>query len=159
MPGSATLDPDVLVDGLLGTVDELRDLGRTFGIRAYRLYRVVRTWDGGAVGEGEATDELIEILPRPKVEPFTESLANKLEPCGLMEAGVVKVTELSLTYTFPELAGTGLAAGVEQLLLLREGYGQEQPDRYATLDRPPFPDREEEISWILWLRIQQATTP
>ncbi len=156
MAGSATIDEDVLLDGLLDTVDQLRDLGRTFGVRAFKLYRVARTWASGVIGEGGFVDVETEITPRPCVAPFTESLAGKLEPCGLMEAGLVKVTEVSLTYTYGELAGTGLAAGVEQLLLLREGYGQGQPDRYFRLDRPPFPDREEEIGWILWLRLQQA---
>lgn len=156
MAGSATIDQTVLVDGLLGTIDALRDLGRQFGQRAYRMYRVLRTWSGGAVGEGAYTDVLTEMTPRPCVHPFTEGLDNKLRPCGLMEAGVVKLTEVSLTYTYGELTGAGLSAGQEHLLLLREGYGQGQPDRYWRLDRPPFPDRENDIGWILWMRLQQS---
>lgn len=155
MAGSATLDSSVLVDGLLGAVDELRDLGRRFGVRPFSFHRVIRTWSGASIGEGSFTDVLTEITPRPIVHPFTETMGGKLEPCGLMEAGLVKLTEVSLTYTYGELTGTGLAANQEHLLLLREGYGQGQPDRWFRNDRPPFPDREEDFGWVMWLRVQQ----
>lgn len=156
MAGSATIDESVLLDGLLGTVDELRDLGRQFGVSAFRMFRVRRTWASGSVGEGPFADVLTEVLPRPVVEPFTDSLGRRLEPCGFMEAGIVKVSEVSLTYTYDELNGGALPSGQEHLLLLREGYGQGQPDRLFRLDRAPFPDRVDSIGWVMWLRLQQA---
>jgi hypothetical protein len=157
MAGSAILDPNQLLDGLVGDVDELRDLAREFGIRPYRLLTVIRTWDGTEIGDGDYVDVMVEITPRPKVEPFT-SLQNKLLPCGLAEAGTIRISEVSLSYTYPELTGDGLtlAAGQEFKLAVAEGEGQLQPTRFFVHDRPPFSDREKTQGWLIWLRLQQG---
>ena len=153
--GSATLDPDVLVDDLVADIDELRALQDEFGIRAFRLYGVTRTWTEGEVGVGDYVDTIEEFTPRPLIEPFTE-YRNELRPCGLDEGGLIRVSEVSLRNNFADLTGAApnasLPAGVERLFLVREGYGQGQPDRHFTLDRPPFPDRVKTLGWMLWLR-------
>lgn len=155
MAGSATLDPDQLVDGLVADIDDLRGLADEFGTRPYRLFAVTRSWDGDDVGEGDSHDDLVELTPPPKVEPFLE-LGYKLQPCGIDEAGVVRLTEVSLSNTLQDLVGYppggALDGGVERVFLLRENYGQAQPDRVFYLDRAPAPDREKTIGWVLWLR-------
>jgi hypothetical protein len=36
-------------------------------VRSNRVYRVVRSWSGGMVGLGTATDQKTELTPRPRV--------------------------------------------------------------------------------------------
>ena len=156
MPGSATLDPDQLVDGLVPDIDDLRGLADEFGTRQFRLYAVTRTWDGGEVGEGASSDATpVELTPPPKVDPFLE-LGYRLQPCGIDEAGIVRLSEVSLSYNLQDLVGYppggALDDGVERVFLLRENYGQAQPDRVFYLDRSPAPDRDKTIGWVLWLR-------
>jgi hypothetical protein len=155
MVRSAILDPDQLVDGLVDDIDDLRELADEFGTRPFRLYTVTRSWDEGVIGEGEMSDSLEELRPPPKVDPFLD-LGYRLQPCGIDEAGVVRLTEVSLANTYQDLVGHApdqdLEPGVERLFLLRENYGQAQPDRLFVLDRSPGPDREKTIGWVLWLR-------
>jgi hypothetical protein len=152
--GSAVLDPNVLVDALILDIDQLRLLQDEFGIRAWRVFSVTRTWPTCEIGDGEPTDLEEEIVPRPKVEPF--DVRNVLRPCGLDEAGMVKLSEVSLANTWEDLTGAApgatLSPGVERIYILREGYGQLQPDRSFVIDRPPEPDRVKGLGWTIWLR-------
>lgn len=151
----STLDPDQLVDSLVPVIDDLRDLGRTFGIRQYRLHTLIRTWSGDEVGDGTSSDSVpIEILPRPLIKPM-RWLHNRLEPCGLIEAGYCDIEEVSLAYSFADLHGPTLTVKQRWLLSVSEGYGQGQPTRYFVHDRPPYADREKTIAWMLWLKAVQ----
>lgn len=155
MPGSATLDPDVLVDSLVSDViDDIREeLLPELGNRAFRVYTVVRTWSGGYIGEGEAADVETEITPRPFVHPFA-GLTKEMEPCGLDDAGAAKVTEVSLSYTFAELLAGAAPAGAQHLIKITEAHGQAQPVRYFVHAKPPYPDREDPAKgWHLVLEI------
>lgn len=154
MAGSATLDPDVLVDSLVeDVIDGLReDLHPAFGVRAYRVYTVFREWSGGIMGKGQATETVVELRPQPRVLAW-DGLQYSMEPCGLDESGEIKLEEVSLTYTQAELDGGGsLASSSEWLIRVDEGHGQEQRSRYYQHTRPPFVDREKNMGWILWLR-------
>lgn len=155
MAGSATLDPEQLVDGLVPDIDDLRGLADEFGTRPFRLFQVARAWDSGQVGLGQPVDTLTELTPPPNVQPFLE-LGYKLQPCGIDEAGVVKITEVSLSYSLADLLGrqpdAQLPDGTENLFLLRENYGQGQPDRVFELNGSPASDRQRSIGWVLWLR-------
>lgn len=156
MPGSATLNPDVLIDDILTTVDDLRsELHAEFGLRQFRLFTVERVWDSGYVGDGLYSDVETEITPAPRVVPFTrsgDSVSYELRACGLDEAGFVAIQEVSLTYTEEELTGGTLAQGTEWLFRLRDGQGQGIPDRDFVLDGVPFPDREKTLGWSFRLR-------
>jgi hypothetical protein len=151
MAGSAILDPNVLVDDLVGTIDELRgDLHGQFGVRAFRVYVVTRAWSGTMVGEGELTETEIELTPQPLVSPFG-AMDFKMEPCGLNEAGYVQVTEVSLSYTFDELGAGEPPMGSQKLIKIVEAHGQGQPDRYFLHAKPPYPDRIQDMGWSMYL--------
>ena len=152
MPGTAILDPNVLVDSLVvDVIDGLRgELHPPFGVRAYRVFTVLRTWSGLSVGEGSSNDVEAEILPQPKVEPFTE-LEFRQQPCGLDEAGFVTLSEVSLTYKHSELLFTP-AMNQQWMMKIAEAHGQAQPARYFVHTRPPFVDREKTMGWLCWLR-------
>lgn len=157
MPGSATLDPTNCLDDLITVVDELReDLNTSFGVRAHCVYTVRRVWDGGFIGEGDFTDTETEITPKPLVQPFVD-LRGRMEECGFDESGMVKITEVSLTYTQAELDGGPSDEATEWLWRIREGHGQAQRDMDFILERSPYPDRSPKHmngmpGWVVWLR-------
>jgi hypothetical protein len=99
------------------------------------------------VGDGAYTDVETELSPQPLVHPY-RSLSNRLEPCGLNEAGYVEVTEVSLTYTYAELGADETAMGVQNLIKITEAHGQAQPARYFVHNNPPYPDRIDDMGWV-----------
>ena len=155
MAGSAIMDPDVLVDDLVGSlIDDLRDdLHSEFGVRAYRTFTVARVYLSGAIDGGPFTDTEVELIPAPLVKPFTGSLGNEMDDCGLDEAGTVELREISLTYTEAELTGGVLDDGVEWFIRVKEGHGQLQTTRDFVHDAPPYPDRIKDMGWTLKLRV------
>ena len=158
MAGSAVLDSDVLVDSLVeDVIDSLRgELHPEFGVRAYSVFTVLRTWSGGDVGRGTKTDTEIELLPQPRVDVW-DGRKFEMATCGLDETGDIRLSEVSLSYTHAELThgiGTGtatLAKNQQWLYRLAEANGQAQPSTYWSLSKPPFVDREETLGWIVWL--------
>ena len=159
MAGTAVLDPDVLVDSLIeDVIDSLRgELHPEFGVRAYRVFTVLRTWSGGAVGRGSKTDTEVELLPQPRVDVW-DGRKFEMATCGLDEGGDVRLSEVSLTYTHAELtrglgSGTTLAANQQWLYRIAEANGQAQPSTYWVLSKSPFVDREKTLGWIVWLTL------
>lgn len=157
MAGSSTLLSN-LVDKLVPeAVDGVRDkLHRKLGVRPYLMHTVLRTWTGRAAGSGSFTDQVLEIRPEPKVHVW-DGYRYQLETCGLDDMGEIKLSEVSLTYTFAELTG-GKTLGQNQQFFIRlsEAHGQEDCDRYYTHSRVPYKDRENTIGWILWLKASEA---
>lgn len=161
MPGSATLNPEVLLDDLVELVDELRDdLHTDFGVRAFRVFTVREVFESGRIGEGQGILTETEITPQPKVKPYAPTgLNDSLEPCGLDEAGFVDLEQISLSYTQAELTGRPVVNGVEQdigcdtrfFIRIREAHGQEQSFRDFRQSGPPFPDRIKTIGWKMRL--------
>ena len=154
MPGSATLDQNVLVDSLVeDVIDGLREeLHPAFGVRAYRVFTVLRTWSGRIQGEGERSDVVTELRPQPLVHSW-DGRRYELQGCGLDDMGEIMLTEVSLTYTQAELDGGG-ALGKNQAFLIRldEAHGQEQRSAFFIHTRPPYVDRIKDMGWKLWLR-------
>lgn len=160
MPGSATLDSTVLVDDLLGVIDDVRgDLHPALGVRQYRVFSVLRTWDGEERGVGGFAEVETEFLPQPLVEAFVDSLGGRLLPAGLDEAGIVRLRELSLTYTAAEIAGPALLPHQEWLVRVRDAYGQGEPQRDFIV-KGTYPDRIKDIGWSVALsRASDAEVP
>lgn len=155
--GSATLDPDVLVDSLVpDVIDGLREeLHPAFGVRAYRAYRVIRTWSGRVAGDGRSTDVGAELRPQPRVKMWN-GLKFVQAVCGIRELGDVQLTEVSLTYTDGDLTGQPLAANQEMFIAIGEANGQGSPLRVWAHTVPPFIDRERDMGWVLSLRRVEA---
>lgn len=153
MSGSAILDEDVLVDSLVpDVIDGLRrDLHPQFGVRPYHVYTVKRTWSGRVQGEGAMTEEVHELDPQPDVK-FWDGLNYSLEKCGLDLEGVVKVTEVSLSYKQEELDGGALGANNQFFIRIGEAHGQATRSMYFTHAKPPYIDREKNMGWVLSLR-------
>lgn len=161
MPGTAVLGAN-LVDSLVPSViDALRDgLHPAMGVRPFRVYTVLRTWSGEAIGDGVSSDVEAEITPQPRVLAWDKngSLEFNLERCGLDDSGSITLTEVSLTYTYAELTGGSLAANQQFMIRVGEAHGQLNPSRYFVHTKPPYPDREQDMGWKLWLRVVQVPT-
>ena len=111
MSGTATLG-DNLIDDLVADVDELRgDLNADFGTRPFDFQTVLRTWLGssGMEGDGDFHDVVTTITPAPKVEQW-DGYKWVLLAAGVHEDGTIRVSEVSLSYTWGELTGAGLGA-------------------------------------------------
>lgn len=157
MPGSATKGTNLVDELAFEVVDALRDeLHTDLGVRQFSVFTVRRTYTLGVSGEGDFTDTEVEIIPQPLVEPYRTRF--ELEPCGLDESGLVKLREISLSYTEAELTGGYGANQVidpdaeEWLIKITDAHGQEISDTYWIVDRRPYPDRVNDIGWLMELR-------
>lgn len=157
--GTATLNPEVLVDSLVADViDGLRDeLHPAFGVRAYRVYRVIRTWSGRRPGEGSYTDAAAELRPYPRVLMW-DGFRYTQAMCGVNEIGDVKLTEVSLSYSAADLDPKTLDAGHELFFAIGEANGQGTPTRLWAHKAPPFIDREKDMGWALLLHNVKGAT-
>lgn len=155
--GAATLDQSVLVDSLVtDVIDGLReDLHPAFGVRAYRVYRVIRSWTGKTAGEGQYTDAAAELRPQPRVNVWS-GFKFVQATCGIRELGDVQLSEVSLTYTAEQLDARTLRANQELFFVLGEAHGQASPLRVWAHTAPPFIDREKTMGWLLFLRRVEA---
>lgn len=153
LAGAATLNMSVLVDSLVtDVIDGLReDLHPAFGVRAYRLYRVLRSWSGAEVGDGVHSDDASELRPQPLVSmwdgtKFVQAL------CGVRELGEVRCTEISLTYTEAQLTGQPLTKRQELFYGIGEAHGQGSNTRLFQLSGTPWIDRVKDMGWVMSLR-------
>lgn len=156
--GAATLDSNVLVDSLVpDVIDGLREeLHPAFGVRAFRVYRVIRTWSGEVEGDGDPTDVAGELRPQPHVKIW-DGLRWVAAVCGIRELGEVKLTEISLTYTERQLTGQPLGKNQTCFFAIGEAHGQGSEIRLFANTRPPFIDREQDMGWTLFLRRVEGT--
>ncbi len=158
--GTATLDDAVLVDSLVvDVIDGLRDqLHPQFGVRAYRVFRVIRSWSGRVAGEGKFTDEAAELRPYPRLAMW-DGFHYAQATCGIREVGDVKVTEVSLTYTAAQLDPHNLRPNQELFFGLADANGQGSPVRLWSHKQPPFIDREKDLGWCMYLHRVEASAP
>ena len=152
MPGTAIMG-DNLIDDLVADVDDLRgDLNADFGTRPFNCQTVLRTWlgDSGMSGDGDFRDVATTITPAPRVEQW-DGYKWVLLAAGVHEDGEIRVSEVSLSYTYAELTGGTIEKNQQFFYRLVDAHGQGQEDRILRPNRPPFVDREKTIGWILWL--------
>lgn len=148
---ASVLDTSV-VDDLLPTIDEIRQIADDLGIRQYKVSTVRRTWTGEERGEGIPSTALTELTPAPRVE-YKSGLKYVLNPEGRNEEGYLKITELSLAnYQEDDLTGGDLARNEEFFWQLEDNHGQGVRKRYYLLSAPPVVDREDTIGWVIYLR-------
>jgi len=158
MAGSATLDPDVLVDSLVtGLIDDLRgSLHPEFGVRAFSVYTVLRVWEAGYIGEGAYSETETELTPQPLVLPYHDNLGSELKICGIDETGTVALREISLSHTEAELIG-GITDedDREWFIRLKDAHGQEIQARDFVVRGAPYPDRIKDMGWSM--RIERVS--
>ena len=135
-----------LVDKLIPKVDLLRQtFADKFGLPAYDLYQIVRTWSGGELGAGTATSVVTKITPTPKV---TFKGGEHLLTAGREEDRTMQAANISLTYVENYLQGDPKAAGVEVFYKLVERNGQAADPTTWILSGVPQAQRNK-IGWLL----------
>jgi hypothetical protein len=158
MPGSANLNPNILVDSLVPMIDSLKaSLYGNFGVRPFRVFAVLRSWSGQMMGEGDYTDVVTELSPPPKVERW-DGYKWVMLAHGINEDGTVRMTDVSLSYTYNEI-GAGFVDQDDRnqqfFFYLVDAYGQKQEPRSLKHNKPPHINRGEDsscdIGWICWL--------
>lgn len=136
-----------LIDKLISKVDTVRQKAADkFGLPAHNLYRVMRTWSGGEIKVGTATDVETLITPTPKIT-FTDP-GLELQRHGLEDKRRMKAVEVSLTFTENFLQGDPKVAGQECFYKLVERNGQGADTTYWILHKIPLVARDE-INWEL----------
>lgn len=87
------------------TVDRIRQLYTSFGIRPYRVFLVHMKWPGGQRGHG-VPQELSrrEILPTPRLLDMSGT-TQVLRAFGLQEEGSVAIDQITPKYTEDDLLG------------------------------------------------------
>lgn len=135
MGGSARLDKSILGDALVGVVDDIRrSIHGALGTRPWRVFIITRRWSGRKVGEGTATDGVVELDPTPKL---TKSDSHRAGPGGLEETDSITLTGVSLSYTEDELWPNG-STSIEIVYRVEEAHGQGQaPNYYTVVDCTP----------------------
>lgn len=94
-----------LIQSLTGCVDSIRDIKTCLGARPYQVSLLWTRWSGGERGVG--VEELVRrelLLPTPKIADLT-SLRLDLQPIGIDEVGVLRVSEISPRFNEDFLVG------------------------------------------------------
>lgn len=98
-----------LIDKLITKVDLLRQKAADkFGLPAFDMYRIVRTYTSGIIGDGSYTEASTLLSPPPMVK-FTG--AEILEHGGKRDHRKMVATEVSLSYAENWLQGEPLSPG------------------------------------------------
>lgn len=142
-----------LIDRLISKVDNIRQKVNVekVGVRRFQLYRVVRTWSGGEVGDGTATIAATEITPAPAITlgKSRDSLSGR----GRVERGSMVASQVSLSYSESDLY-PALTAGQELYYRLVEMNAEQGASTsYWTLESAPEADRCEtpggDLQWTI----------
>lgn len=141
-----------LIDKLTTKVDNVRQKAADkFGLPAYNMFRVIRTWSGGELGLGSPVDVETLMTPTPKIV-FEGDL--RLDPNGLVDARKMTATQISLTFTENFLQGDPKSAGQECFYKLVERNSQSADTTYWTLINVPVAMRNK-LGWQLECRAKQ----
>ncbi len=109
-------------------------------VRTNRVYRVVRTWSGGSVGLGTATDQKTELTPRPEVIERSMGRELVVEPVSqAMAIATVHPKDSATTEVLYEVVGPNAGWYVakdysvghpfgQRLVLVRLDRAQPQPE-------------------------------
>lgn len=142
-----------IVDKLVPKVDALRAklYGRA-GTRPFDVHVVRRRWSGKRRNEGTATivSDTTLVPPPAVLDAKGKPLTFEAGPTGRQEEGEIDLHEVSLTLAEADLTGSPIAAN-EEFYFRIVAAAQGAKPRYYVPRRPPTPDREKEIGWIVYL--------
>lgn len=151
----ASQKPGTFVTTVSQALDQIRDaVHGALGTRTYRVFVVRRTWSEGRVGGGQATDVELELVPRPLVERVNHE---RLGPAGREHEGDIRLTEVSLSYSYQELDPKVSAAnGEESFYRVQNVGGNGELDGFYVIDGEPLPRRgdnkKDNFDWYVHLR-------
>jgi hypothetical protein len=99
-PGQMTL-----AERLVETVDRIRQLNTSLGLRPYRVFLIHVQWSGAKIGLGQPKEiSRREILPTPRVRDIS-STSEVYTNMGRVEEGGVVIDEVSARFSEDDLMG------------------------------------------------------
>lgn len=136
-----------LIDKLIPKVDLLRQKAADkFGLPPFDMYRVIRTYASGIIGDGSYTESETLLSPPPMVK-FDGG--DRLERGGRHDQRTMVATEVSLSYTENWLQGETLSSGQVCFYRLDERNSTTNADS-TTWILSAIPETEREnIGWKL----------
>lgn len=139
-----------LIDKLIPKVDLLRQKAADkFGLPPFDMYRIVRTYASGIIGDGSYTEDSTKLSPPPMIN---FSGKDELQRGCRNDQRMMKATEVSLSYTENWLQGEPSVAGqiTYYKLVDRNSTTAQDPTTWV-LDRVPEQARDQ-IYWELNFR-------
>jgi hypothetical protein len=156
-PGDAK---DSLLHRLGSRVDRIRQFSTKFGNRPYRVFLVWTKYSGSERGEGtESEYKRIELLPTPKTMSMDHLTLNPML-VGVAPQGIVKLEEVSTTYTEDQLTGRNVpvthADHVPEAYdffyeIVEDGRGDPLPVRTMYRIYSPPVRRPGKVDWLILL--------
>ena len=90
---------------LVPTVDKIRQLATSFGVRPYRVFIVHVQWTGAKIGLGAPIEiSRREVLPTPRIRDLT-STVEVLSTFGRLEEGGISIDKISPLWSEDDLMG------------------------------------------------------
>lgn len=132
-----------LRDDLIPVLDDVRALVDDLGLRQFTVQTRHRSWSGGELGRGTATDTDTEITPPPKVK--LPGPRHQFAEPGVYEAGDLLLSKISATYDEDDLTGglfSGGLSSTEEFFWLVNG------DTYRVVRKP----EQRNFEWRVHLR-------
>lgn len=80
-----------IIDDLLPITNDILGVRDEIGAVIHPVYLLTRTWAGGSVGDGAATDTQVQVLPTPSIKSISHNLP-------ALQAGVYQVGDLILSH-------------------------------------------------------------
>lgn len=154
---TSEIKPRLLGDALIDVVDGIRRcVHGALGTRPYRVEIITRRWSGRRRGEGSYKDSILVLDPIPAV---ARSSSDRLGPAGREGSGSIKLTGISLRYSYSELMPKA-DDRTEVAWRIVELHGQRQEDRWFIPDGDPIPRRGDKpgdaTDWVINLHETSA---
>lgn len=94
-----------LMSTLSPTIDNIRQIATSLGLRPYRVFIVHVLWTGDKVGSGNPVEiSRREILPTPRIRDMSAT-TEVLSPFGRVEEGGIVIDRISAKYSEDDLTG------------------------------------------------------
>lgn len=109
-----------LLDGLKDCIDSVLSVRDCVGAVLHPVEILTRTWSGERPGDGDATEETIEISPSPQIVDFSHDV--RITEGGAVKQGDIIIRGISKN-AYPnesEINCAGVAPNIEKYYLINE---------------------------------------
>jgi len=91
--GDKKTQKNTLIDSLLPGLNNVLGVRDTIGAKVREVYKLTRTWAGRSIGEGDYTDQIVQVLPSPYLVDYSHSIM--LQAGGSMRSGDIIIKNIS----------------------------------------------------------------
>jgi hypothetical protein len=137
-----------LLEDLIPTIDDARQVATDLGVRLYRAFVRVSTWSGASPYDGARSDSDTELLPRPKLGADGPVFDQKTTESGLLVGGTLRLSRISAQIPLSVLQPV-LAVNQRVYIVILAADGAELAETLWVLEGGPFRKTTE---WVLRIR-------